>query len=1117
MKKRAVLSCLLGCMVSLALAGPIGPTKAIKIAADYLPKEMSASYARPMRRHMTRSESVADTLAPLYIISRGENAGFVIVSGDDCLPGIIGYTDSGNFIESEMPPALLDMLEGYIQLIEEAQAASAPSYTPQKAVEGRHSVEPIIKAHWHQSAPYNNLAPFITNTTNRALTGCTCTAAVMVLHHFRRDLPGELLSGTPTYGYGDAPVTVSYAKGTPILWDLMQYNYNGTFPEEMRHAVAVLNAAFGAGIWQTYGSSTSGQIANIVDGYNQYFDLGSASQYKGGTSQSAWESLVYSNLANGQPMVYAGVHPDNGGHAIILDGYNASNGLFHFNFGWGGQGDGYYTLDDTNGVNGFAGQQGMVYDIAPRRPKLKAEIDIAPIAYRRVESEIKVSVTNMGTLDYTGFNLYWSTSKREPTGSTKVSASNTSLTLSTDESGTFTASFKPMMERTYYVYLTDKYFNILDQKEVEVLPTSSKLELRTFSISASDQSEKHGNTDYQLLFNDKAVIAIGIANAVDATISQASIRLGLMKYNEATGGFELKQTINVSGHTFMPGESQELTCNIKGLETGQRYAVCVYSELGNTSDNGILQAGSVDTLIHFKSCTPTLECIQQSGHTMVLTGDWDPLRFAAIADDSTYTVYDLTQVKGLNGQPKAANPNALFYVKEPQKGYNIIRDNQCEELRLQPGYNFKPKAPFTARNATFTPQWDTDRWYPFSLPFTAIKPEGYICRYTENINTSTVVEYKTVDTLYANTPYMVMTCNNHPITGKNVTVEVCDSMTSALSCFQAVVTGMVADDNTLVYDYNPGSTSQYFLKVDPGTALEPFTAVIKSSSRRIRSHRISSIDKANSEFAQAIQEARDTYDSLHTQIENGWNEAMLDTISSAYELFCNTQLTTPQIEAHTASLRSYTNTYRLQIADVKSPICFSSMIVNPSFETGNKEGWESDANTAIRRANDLYNFGVGMEGNFLLHGTNKGSNSIKQTIRNLHRGYYRLTAIVGTGKENSTQLFAGDSLCHVKPHKWGHYYMSEHIIDSVWVEADSLTIGIRSDSTWYKADDFNLYYLGTGQTVESDIEPVIMEQNEPAPIHWGTYDLFGRAVKRDDMIPGQIYIVDRRKIIFRKQ
>ena len=400
MKKRILSSLILCCVVCFVSADPIGPAKALKIASSYLQEEVPMARVTPLRRGTTRSISEADSVAPLYIISRGENAGFVIVSGDNSLPEIIGYTDSGDFVESEMPPALLDMLQGYANIVEEAQKTGLPARTVQRAAAERVAIKPLIEAHWHQTAPYNNLAPFLTGTTNRAVTGCTCTAAVMVLHYFRRDLPNQLLASTPTYSYGDAPVTVSYPKGTPIEWDLMLNSYNSSYPTEMGNAVAVLNAAFGAGIWQTYGSSTSGQIANIVDGYNSYFNMSSTCQYQNGTSQTSWENTIYNNLSNKQPMVYAGVHASQGGHAIILDGYNPKGNLFHFNFGWGGQGDGYYTLDAETGINGFAGQQGMVYNIAPKKPNLTAKLYADKQMMKRTENTIRVVANNNGTLDY---------------------------------------------------------------------------------------------------------------------------------------------------------------------------------------------------------------------------------------------------------------------------------------------------------------------------------------------------------------------------------------------------------------------------------------------------------------------------------------------------------------------------------------------------------------------------------------------------------------------------------------------------------------------------------------------------------------------------------------------
>ena len=1119
--KKILLYLLFYSLVGSVCADPIGPSRALRIAASYGGDVSMDMLCAPTRRSSDRSV-VNDTLAPYYIVSRGENAGFVIVTGDDCLPEIIGYTEKGDFIEEQMPPALLDMLEGYAELVEKAQAADAPARAPRNVVAGRSSIEPIVKAHWHQSSPYNDLAPFITNTTNRAVTGCTCTAAVMVLHHFRRDLPGELLAATPTYGYGDAPVTVSYPKGTPILWDLMRCDYNGTYPEEMRHAVAVLNAAFGAGIWQTYGSSTSGQIANIVDGYNQYFNLGSTCQYKGGTSQTSWESLVYNNLVKGQPIVYAGVHPTNGGHAIILDGYNANNGLFHFNFGWGGQGDGYYTLDDETGVNGFSGQQGMVYDIAPKKPNISAKLCVEPQAYRRVETTIRVSATNHGTLDYSGFNLYWSTTDRKPSSSTSVSESNKALSLGCGESGEFMVAFKPSVKRTYYVYLTDKNCNVLDKAEIEVQSVKPELSLEAFDIAASNMAEIYEGERYRLLNNHTLTATATIANTPDATPLQSSIRMELMRYDKTAGGMVSEKSITIGGQSFYPGETTRVETTIEDLVEGNYYALCIKDKLSGVENDETLSMEGVDTLLRFKVCAPTLECISVTGSMMTLKGAWDASLFSSLALNPGITAYDLTQVTGICSQPVAANPNALFFMAEPMEGYNIVCNGVCEELRLLPGYDFTPVSSFFARRATFTPQWNIgEGWKPFSLPFTAARPDGYICQQVSAISSSAITVQEFVDTLYAYSPYMVMTCDNYPIVANDVTIS--DGVVpepDTIPSFYAVVSAICADDKTLVYAYDEGNSTQYFTRVEEGTRIEPFTAIIRSESKRVRSHRSSSAqNKSYVALALAIEEANGAYESLYPKIEAEWNALLVDSIRYAYGMFAGNWAEANEMEAYSSRLTSLVEKYRLRMAHVDSPICYSSLLVNPSFEEGNKNGWSTDGNAKLALSTNLYTFGVGMEGNCLLYNDAEGvSTDISQMVDGLPVGYYRLTVLANSGEDDKVKLFAGEETLSVKAHPWGKYYLAEYTIDSVKVDDGSLVVGVQGGDSWYKVDNFNLYYLGKGNDdVDSGVEPPLL-QPSAAVVREGVYDLFGRRLRgAEDMVPGIMYIVDGCKVVYKKK
>lgn len=57
-------------------------------------------------------------------------------------------------------------------------------------------------------------------------------------------------------------------------------------------------------------------------------------------SSKEWRALIYGELSQNRP-----VYMEGGGHAFVCDGYSDS-GYFHFNWGWGGEMDGYFLLND---------------------------------------------------------------------------------------------------------------------------------------------------------------------------------------------------------------------------------------------------------------------------------------------------------------------------------------------------------------------------------------------------------------------------------------------------------------------------------------------------------------------------------------------------------------------------------------------------------------------------------------------------------------------------------------------------------------------------------------------------------------------------------------------------
>lgn len=92
------------------MSDPIDLERARNIASRLIEGGSLPSLVKKASRAEAKSKllpySCKET-APYYIFSRGTGKGFVIVSGDDCLPEILGYTETGDYIEEQMPEQLI--------------------------------------------------------------------------------------------------------------------------------------------------------------------------------------------------------------------------------------------------------------------------------------------------------------------------------------------------------------------------------------------------------------------------------------------------------------------------------------------------------------------------------------------------------------------------------------------------------------------------------------------------------------------------------------------------------------------------------------------------------------------------------------------------------------------------------------------------------------------------------------------------------------------------------------------------------------------------------------------------------------------------------------------------
>lgn len=348
-----------------------------------------------------------------------------------------------------------------------ASAVAAPATTSDEVGAGNISIAPLLTTHWHQHAPYNNMSPIVVDGNFRTVAGCVAIATAQVIYYWHRDNPAVTSFDTPTYPYGKAPVTYSVPQGTAFEWDLIHDSYTLDEPIAEQEAVARLVYVTGTSAWLDYGSSTGGNIYDVIAPLSSQFNLNAKYARHDDFTQQGWEQLLYEELVAGRPVLYAGSNGKSG-HAVVIDGYDAERRLFHFNFGWGGSEDGYYTVDAVTGMHGYVNDQKCIYGISPKKRNIVVELNLPETFEVGVPSSVEVVLTNNSTLAINGLYLFLDSNIIPQALSSSVASSLTKL-----ESGScehrFLMTFTPRTVGTNsYLVLTDESMNVLAMRKVIV-------------------------------------------------------------------------------------------------------------------------------------------------------------------------------------------------------------------------------------------------------------------------------------------------------------------------------------------------------------------------------------------------------------------------------------------------------------------------------------------------------------------------------------------------------------------------------------------------------------------------------------------------------------------------
>ena len=318
----------------LALAAAAFSIGATTAQADPVDRRQAAAVARHYLSHPVPIAAPAvrgavDGEAPAYHLFVGKDEQrFVIVSGESRLNEVVGYGRLTTGNAASLPPQVHALLQQYTETVRQVRAGQAPAATAPKNL--RRYVEPLIDAQWGQSYPYNSKTPRVGGKPT--YTGCVATAAAQFLYFFKWPLQrpplyvrseGDEADTSPTY-----------------LWDLMKGTREQMNSTRAAAAVGRLLLDVGKAIRITFGTQASpSNIEYTLDALQNDFGYTTRLLHRDRMKADEFREAIMQEISDGYPVMMCG-----GVHAFVYDGYDR-RGFVHANFGWDGQGDGYYDIN----------------------------------------------------------------------------------------------------------------------------------------------------------------------------------------------------------------------------------------------------------------------------------------------------------------------------------------------------------------------------------------------------------------------------------------------------------------------------------------------------------------------------------------------------------------------------------------------------------------------------------------------------------------------------------------------------------------------------------------------------------------------------------------------------
>lgn len=394
-----------------AVAKPVDKNDAIQVALHYLQAATGRNY--------TNLVDLTDQtpFQGFYTFALSDEGGFVLVSADDCVLPILGYSEQSQFDPRDIPPHVMEWMHGYDEQIAfyrehygELDYGGSTEIRSQweSLLQGRivgpqyTAVSPMLSTTWGQNPYYNDLCPMDYASNVRTVTGCVATAAAQIMKFWEYPATGVGSHSYthPLYGTFDA----DFGNAT-YNWAGMPAALSSSSSPTQVNAIATLMYHIGVAVEMNYGTSANGgsgaQTFSAGNYYRPSVEVALACYFKysptlhaihyGDFTHDEWCGALRDELDAGRPILYTGFDAS-GGHAFVLDGYS-EQGQFHVNWGWNGSYDGYFSIGDLHpGAGGTGGNVTYTFNLHN-----SALVGIEPLTSWNPSSSTTVNLSTSNT------------------------------------------------------------------------------------------------------------------------------------------------------------------------------------------------------------------------------------------------------------------------------------------------------------------------------------------------------------------------------------------------------------------------------------------------------------------------------------------------------------------------------------------------------------------------------------------------------------------------------------------------------------------------------------------------------------------------------------------------